>query len=337
MRKNYTILFVVFFTLLAGEDFAQSKESKQPSKLLRLYEDDDYFNITGNGTDESYSSGERLDFFYQKKNNSRFFLNRLMPKAGDSSKNVYGWSLMQIMVTPSDITVKEYQPNDYAYAGALFAIRSLYSYNPQKKYTLQTELIAGIRGPASFAEQVQTGFHNLINSQKPKGWDNQLRTTPLLNINFTAEKQFLSFGNFMEINGGTHIGVGSLVDAAVLYPTIRIGKMSPYFDGLLSQFGSYKRNGKTEKTQYYFIFRPMGSFIAYDALLQGKRENEDDAVQNYKTTTSHIKHFVSDTQFGAVIAHGNFSVSYTQTYTSEFKKGFYNHSVGNLSLYYKWR
>ena len=166
-----------------------------------------------------------------------------MPNAGDSSKNVYGWSLMQLMVTPTKISAKEYQPNDYAYAGAMFALHSLYSYNAQKKYGFQTEFLAGVRGPASLGKQVQRGFHGLINYQKPKGWDNQLRNMPLININFTAEKQFLSVGNFMEVNGGTLVRTGSLMDGVFMYPMIRIGQMSPYFNGYFNQFGLSKEKG----------------------------------------------------------------------------------------------
>jgi len=116
---------------------------------------------------------------------------------------------------------------------------------------------------------------------------------------------------------------------------IRIGKMSPYFNGYLNQFGSFERNGKRIKTQYYFVFNPMESFAAYDAMIQGKRENENDDPK-FNTNESNIQHLVSDIRLGAVVAHGNFSMSYTQTYTSEYSKGSYNHSVGNLSLYFRW-
>jgi lipid A 3-O-deacylase len=336
MKKFYKTFLLVLFISFANKEFAQSKESKEPTKLFRLYEDEDFLNITGNGKDKSYSNGTRLDLFYQKKNKNRFFLDRLMPKAGDSSNNVYGWGLMQIMVTPGDLTVSEYQPRDYPYSGALFATHTLYSYNPQKKYSFQTEILAGVRGPASFAEQVQTGFHSLINYQKPMGWDNQLRNTPIININFTAEKQFLSVGNFMEINGGTLIAAGSFADAVFVYPMIRIGKMSPYFNGYFSQFGAFERNGRREKTQYYFVFTPVASYAAYNSMIQGKRENEDDIPHNFNTDKPGLKHFVTDIRLGAVIAHGNLSLSYTQTYTSEYKKDLYSHSVGNLSLYVRW-
>src|SRR5260221_4892787 len=145
-----------FILLLTGYVYGQDS---LPSRLFRIYEDNDFLNIRGNGTDNSYSNGTRFDFFYSKTKRSRFFIDRLMPKAGDSSINVYGWSLMQIMVTPNDISTAQYQPDDYPYAGALFVTHSLHSYNAVKKYSFQTELVAGIRGPASFAKEFQTLFH----------------------------------------------------------------------------------------------------------------------------------------------------------------------------------
>jgi hypothetical protein len=43
----------------------------------------------------------------------------------------------------------------------LFIIRSLYSYNPVRHYSLQTELQLGIRGPAALGKQSQTFIHRM--------------------------------------------------------------------------------------------------------------------------------------------------------------------------------
>jgi hypothetical protein len=334
MRKVFPIFFA-FLCMLCVKGLAQTKE---PTRLFRIFEDDDYFNIQGHGTDKAYSDGTRLDFLYEKKSKPRFFPGRLMPRAGDSSINMYGWSLMQIMVTPRDISIAEYQPHDYPYAGALLAIHSLHSYNAEKKYSFVTEVMAGVRGPASLAGPVQKAFHSMINYQKPMGWDNQLRTMPLVNINFCAEKQFLSIGNFIEVNGGVQAAVGSLADALGLYPMIRIGRMSPYFNGYLSQFGSFERNGKQIKTQYYLVFKPITTLVAHNAMLQGKRrnENDDDVKPNAPEPADDLRHVVSNTQCSAVVAHGNFALSYTQTYSNSYIKGLYRHSVGNLTMYLQW-
>ncbi len=334
MKRLYKLLFGTVFLLYQSNADAQKSE---PSKMFRVYEENDFFDVRGKGTDKAYSNGTRLDFFYEKQK-TRGLIHKLMPKAGDSSRNVYGWSLMQIMVTPHNIKAADYLPNDFYYAGALFVTHSLYSYNAEKKYSFQTELLAGIRGPESFAEEIQTAFHKLINYQEPMGWDNQLKTKPLINITFGVEKNLLSIRDFFELNAGSQLRVGSLMDIAMVYPMLRIGKMSPYFDGYMDQYGSFTKKGKRMKTQYYFVFKPSVTFVAYNAMLKGKRENEEKDYRDYSNNEPGPKlhNHILDLQFGAVLAHGNFAVSYMQTTTSAYTEGLDTHNFGNLSFYFKW-
>lgn len=328
--------WLLIFGLLVTQNMYS--QTKVPTRMVRIYEDNDFLNIRGNGTDNSYTNGTRFDFFYTKIKSSRFFVDRLLPKAGDSSVNLFGWSLTQLMVTPNDISTTQYQPDDYPYAGALFITHSLYSYNTIKKYSFQTELVAGIRGPASFARESQIFIHSLINYQRPMGWNNQLSTYPLLNINFTAEKQLFSAGDFIELIGGTQLAAGSFIDAISLYPMLRVGKMSPYFNGYLNQYGSYYKKGKRIKTQYYLVVKPSTTFVLHNALMHGERidENEETDNPDGKRSMRRIRHRLTDIQFGGVVAHGNFSLSYMQTHSTEYNKGLYRHNWGNVSLYYRW-
>jgi len=334
MKRFYKFFFGTVLFLYLNNVNAQRAE---PAKMFRVYEENDFLNLSGHGTDKSYSNGTRLDFFYDKQA-SRGLLHKLMPKAGDSSRNIYGWSLMQIMVTPKKISATSYLPNDYYYAGALFVTHSLYSYNAKKKYSFQTELLAGLRGPGSFAKQTQKAIHKLIDYQEPMGWDNQLKTSPLINIRFDVEKNLLSINDFIELNAGSQLRVGSFMDMVTLYPMLRIGRMSPYFNGNLDQYGSYTKNGKQIKTQYYLVFKPTVSFVAYDAMLEGKRGNEENDVYEYKNkeTGPKINNHLMDLQFGAVVAHGNFAFSYLQTATTAYTEKRYKHSFGTFSLYFRW-
>ena len=333
LKRHILFIFFLFITI----SFVRSQD-KTPTTIFRIYEDNDFLNITGNGTDNSYTAGTRFDLFYIRKKPPRFITDRLMPKAGSGSTNIFGWSLMQLMVTPNDISVSTWQPNDYSYAGALFAVRSLYSYNAIRKYSFQTELVAGVRGPASFAKETQTLVHTVINYQKPMGWHNQLSTVALVNVNFSAEKQLLAAGNFLELIGGAQLDAGSFLDAFSIYPTIRIGKMAPYFDGYLNQYGSFFRKQKKIKTQYYFIARPKATFVLYNALLHGTRmqESEINDGTTHDETARRIRHRLTDIQFGAVVARGNVSISYLQTHSTEYNKGLYRHNYGNFSLYFRW-
>jgi len=112
---------------------------------------------------------------------------------------------MQVMYTPDNIVRPYWQPNDYQYAGALIAIHSRYSYNPVKKYDLQTELVMGIIGPSALAYQTQAGFHRLIHYIKPMGWSHQFRNDALLNVNLTAEKQLAAAGHWLTLIGGGQV------------------------------------------------------------------------------------------------------------------------------------
>src|SRR4030095_10899492 len=123
MKRFYKWFFGMISLLYLNDANAQRAEQ---AKMFRVYEENDFFNVNGHGTDKSYSNGTRLDFFYEKKT-TRGLLDKFMPKAGDGSKNTFGWSLMQIMVTPKKISATSYLPNDYYYAGALFATHSRYS------------------------------------------------------------------------------------------------------------------------------------------------------------------------------------------------------------------
>jgi lipid A 3-O-deacylase len=314
---------------------AQSRQ-EEARMLFRFYEDNDFFNISGSGTDRAYTNGTRMDLFYQPNHGHRIFPERLFPKAGEGSVDVSGWSLMQLMVTPADLSKSDYQPDDYAYAGALYVIRSFYSFNPEKNFSYQSELIAGIRGPAAFAQQTQTALHSVIEYQKPMGWNNQLDTQPLVNVNFTAEKNLLSWKNVLEVNVGAQLRVGSMIDAISIYPMLRIGRMAPYFNGYLEQYGSFTRGQKQVKTQYYLLFKCVNSFVAYNALLTGTRENHRDDETVLTAERPEISHRIIDVQTGAVIAHGNFSIAYLQTYSTTYRHGLYKHSVGTLALYFRW-
>jgi hypothetical protein len=336
MKPFYLLIFLLQGLLSLLYPANGTAQDTAPRMLFRFYEDNDYLNIAGHGTDCAYTNGTRLDFFYQRKDGHRTFADNLFLSAGQGSVNVYGWSLMQLMVTPTDITQAQYQPNDYNYAGALIVMRSFYSFNPQKKFSFQTEWVGGIRGPAAFARQTQTALHKAIDYQKPMGWGNQLNTKPLLNINFTAEKNLLAWRNILEVNAGAQLRVGSMINALSFYPMLRIGRMAPYFNGYLSQYGSFTRGQKQIRTQYYLVFKAVNSFVAANALLTGTRENQRDNEATPQERPLSISHRVVDLQAGAVIAQGNFSVAYTQTYSSTYRHGLYRHSVGTVALYFRW-
>jgi len=332
MKHLYATVFCTMNLLFTLHAVAQTNERRH---MVRVYEDNDLLNLIVSLTDLSYTNGSRIYFFYDSHLKKNSFLYKVLPTAGDNSTNIFGWGLAQLMVTPEDISKPEYQPDDYPYAASLFATSSFYSYNPKKKFSYQSELLVGIRGPQAGGRQTQNAIHAFSNSEEPRGWGNQLDTQLLLNLTFTAEKNLLSWNNIVELNGGIQTRVGSLMDAVLVYPVLRIGKMSPYFDGFLDQYGTYRQQGRRVKMQYYLVVKTTASFVAYNSMLKGTRANvEKEHVASESQLP--VAHHVLDMQVGAVIAYGNFGISYLLTRSSSYDKGMFEHRYGTLEVYYRW-
>lgn len=100
------------------------------------------------------------------------------------------WAVGQVMQTPTDITREERIPDDVPYAGALTLQAGWYAYNDREFRGL--ELTTGMVGPLSLAEQTQTFIHRVLGNDIPRGWDNQLRTEPIINANVTRKVKLLS-------------------------------------------------------------------------------------------------------------------------------------------------
>jgi len=324
MKTFYNVILCFSIVLLASDCYPQST---QPNHMLRIHEDNDFFNLIGERTDNSYTNGTRIDFFQRCTAPQHNFLYRKLPTAGDSSNNICGWSIAQLMATPNDITTTDFQEHDYRYAGALFVTHSFLSFNPSKRYSLQYEVLAGLRGPDAMAKQTQTAIHKMIGSDKPLGWSYELDTQLLINFTVTIERNLLSYESFLEINYGVQARVGSLMDAVLVYPVIRVGKMSPYFDGFLTSNPSKGRN----TMQYYFIIKPTGSLIAYNAMLDGQRANSTS-----KDRAMPISNYVGDIQMGFVLSYGNVGASYLLTRSSTYDKGLYEHRYGTVQVYVRW-
>ncbi|OQP61306.1 hypothetical protein A3860_06235 [Niastella vici] len=323
---------------------AWAQQPKAYRHLLRVYEDNDNINIRGVGTDQGYTNGSRIDYFFIKDKPSRFFLDRIMPKAGDSSLNTWGWGLMQVIMTPKNIIKRIPDKNDFPYAGALFATHTLHSTNSIKKYNIQTEFMFGVMGPPSLAKQTQRTAHRIVRIVQPGGWDYQLKTDPLLNMSVAGEKELVHINNSIEFIGGAQGFAGTALNGASLYSLIRIGRMTPYFDGYGSQFATPK--GTRQRKQFYFILRPSVEWVLYNALIDGGVFNHshepvpgqpnDPNNDEPKKDPMVRKRFVAKLDYGMALSLGRVCLSFTQTTMTPMVKGTDIQEVGNVSVFLAW-
>src|SRR5258706_5240997 len=103
MNQFYLICLLILLLTGMNNRLTAQEQQESPTRLLRIYEDNDCMNVRGLNTDNAYTAGTRIDLFYTKDRPSRFLLDRALPKAGDSSVNTFGWGVMQLIYTPDDL------------------------------------------------------------------------------------------------------------------------------------------------------------------------------------------------------------------------------------------
>jgi hypothetical protein len=297
--------------------------------MIRFYEDDDCINIWFDGTDDAYSNGTRIDYFYQSARPSHFFLDRWMPGAGDSSIDIYGWGAMQIMYTPYNISSPNYQPNDYPWSGALIGTHTRYSYNAEKKFDLQSELVLGVIGPAALDRQTQSLVHDIIQYYHPDGWSRQFSNDLLLNVNFTAEKQLIALGSVVNVIGGAQVYTGTMQNGAALYPMLLIGRMNPYFQGFFRQNTSPGHEDGRQHWQLYFFAKPELQWFLSNALLHGGLFIGNPGYHP-------LQNWVPSFTYGMNASYGHWGFSGSQIISAATLRGLYCHNYGNVSLFYAW-
>jgi lipid A 3-O-deacylase len=317
---------VAMLNLLAAFVYGQSK----PPMMVRIYEDNDFFAYQKE--DGAYTNGFRIDVFYQRRNKGDFFLNPFFLQAGPRAVNTYAWGTMQVMITANDIKTEKPQSGDYPYSGSLFLAHSLYSFNPQKKYSLQTEWVVGIRGRHSYAKETQIQFHRWINNPEPLGWENQLPTALLLNLNIVSEKLIFSANKNLELIWRGEIYAGTLQNAVSLQSIIRVGHFSsPYFNNYINRFVG----GRNKRLNAYFQLNPKITLTANNTLLgDSLLEQQAASQENYAFRNgSAINEYMLGVDTSFVFSYGKIGFSTTYKISSGMLENQPMKAVGNISIY----
>ncbi|WP_114416694.1 lipid A deacylase LpxR family protein [Marinospirillum perlucidum] len=111
------------------------------------------------------------------------------------------WSLEQLMLTPSDISVAEPQYRDTPYAGLLRM--QLGGYARTARSITGYTLSIGTTGEASQADASQRWVHQWTGSTTPQGWQHQLPTQPVVGMTALHARHFFHWqGDHFQVRGG---------------------------------------------------------------------------------------------------------------------------------------
>lgn len=300
--------------------------SQERSGSFRLVAENDFFSFPGGATDRYYTNGVQLDYFYQKKR--RKFPSSLLLRISDD-KNIYGWGLAQYMFTPSEIDVPEVQSEDRPYAGSLFAIHSLSSYDYNIRMKVTSEIFAGVIGSWSLADKTQKKVHRITNSEDPQGWGHQIPNDILLNYNLSIEKEVAYFPGKLHLSGMAETFTGTLYTAMGAGFVLKIGKINNAYVHDLRQ------DHQTEK-ELYIILRPSARAVYYNALLQGGVINNNrNNKKGYTLNKDQIERITVFTEVGVALSLSKLEVKVLQKMRSAQFTGGHAVEFGSIQLTFK--
>lgn len=195
-------------------------------------------------------------------------------KDNDEDKRFVAFSLHQAIFTPEDLSKTEVITGDRPYAGLLAVNTHLVRI--RRKYQDVFGLTAGIVGPHSFSEKAQTWLHETYDWARPRGWKNQLKDEPVLDLWFS--RVWLLYGHQPRNNGvnhgfklGLNAQLGNLLTSAGamlefnlglnLRPELEVFSPAPLFNSLSV--------GRVDKICLFGFLRMEGRLVARNLLLEG--------------------------------------------------------------------
>lgn len=186
------------------------------------------------------------------------------------------WVLGQIIQTPDDIETSNLILNDVPYAGALTWSNSYYAFNDQEFYGVQW--MFGWVGTDAHAEATQKAVHTMIGGDNPRGWDNQLSSEPLINVQYNVRRKFYQSDWFDAAVSGD-LALGNWTTFAQTGLEFRFGQLPDGFSYVPDPPGrgvdSYAILNNGSADYLYGTVTVRGTATAYNILQDGNLIRDD--------------------------------------------------------------
>ena len=178
-------------------------------------------------------------------------------------------------------------------------------------------------GPAAGGEEMQTFVHEIVNSPKPTGWENQLQNTFLIDYHFRVEKGVFKNKMANHFIPFAAARVGTLTNRVKIGMMVKLGNRNNYFSSL--------PNTKN-KFIYEWVFSANLMGVFYDATLQGSLFKDDPNALDKSEIVSHQYQF--RTGFNA--NYKNFTLRYMLNFNSSNLNSTIFHRYGSVNFGYSF-
>lgn len=334
-----TVLFSAA-VLTLGASFA--KAANKGESFTAAIENDTR-RLGGPNSDDGYTSGFRFSYTYAEDREPEW-IERLtnwsepLKQELQNSATNYSISLNQKIYTPEDTDTSELILDDRPYAGWLYAGFTVNYKTNTHSHSLELDL--GVVGPAAMGEQVQNGFHDLIDVPRAQGWDNQMDNEPTIQTSYMQKLRFVdvlekSTGRMFDVIPYVGASLGNVLVAAHTGIIGRLGVNIPNDFGptrLSASDGDMIRDPRESNPDL-----PWRAYVygAARANLVGHNIFLDGSIFQSSPTTVTRKPFVAETEFGYGVQYMNVSFIWRfVTVSPEFEERNRFHSFASLMLSY---
>ena len=254
-KPTFTLVLLLFISNIA---LAQNENAVYRKEVTITTENDNY-NFTQ--ADRYYSNGffVKYQWIPRKLQNKQLAQQLHRAEVGQMIFNPHlnRRSLNQVL-----------QLQDRPFAGWLYA-----SYGQTNVYNnhrvVQWDAVAGMLGPGSKGEEVQTNYHRIIRLYKLYGWENQVQNEFGVNASLRYYHP-LAISKSVTLHATGKAMLGNTFTNASMGLLFKTGKMEVEHSTSFwtSRLGTAAKN-RTTKTEAIFFLEPMLMAQGYNATIQG--------------------------------------------------------------------
>lgn len=281
------------------------------------------------GSDRYYTNGVFI-----------YYRHALKVKGKDSTSlqnKVLGFEAGQKLFNPQSGYVPGPQFVDRPYAGYLY-VGSTLNLLYKNESNLKFGAALGVVGPAAAGESTQKFIHRVFGFYTIDGWQYQIRND--VELNLSAEYNALIVrGGWIDASASTYLNLGNGFSGAGAGPLIRIGNFNQLFHSVSTQSTTSRSDQPTpfHKHEFFFYYKPMANYVAYDATIQGSMFSKNNDPNSLEITLDK-KPFIFSQQFGVAYSGDRFVIDAAAIFhTKDVVEMAKKHQWGSVTVLYKFR
>lgn len=272
---------------------------------VRLQIDNDLF--AGDNQDRDYTGGMSITISGDRARDGLLSLDPLLRRLdrfvvnGEETNVHYARQIGLLAFTPKDTLVSEVQPNDRPYASLLFVSNGRVTVDADDRGAWTSSLTIGVLG-LSLTSDVHGAVHELVGSEKPRGYDHQISAGGEPTARYTLARQKLWIAD-----PSGHIDVKTTVQGSVGFLTetsasisVRAGRFNSPWWSFAPELTDYmsapvpSENYRGGRELYVFAGARVKA-RAYNAFLQGQFRDSE-----VRYTSAEVQPLLAEAWIGVV-------------------------------------